>query len=499
MSEMKLTAVIDAKDQASDKIKKMGPNFKAAFAAVAAGAAAAAAAVGAFAIKSIKDFSEIGDAVEKMSARTGLSAEAVSALRVAADGAGTSIQTVEAAVKKMQLNMETAEDGTSKLGEAVTNLGLSFDDIRGMKPEDQFSAIGNAIAHIEDPATRTQAAFEAFGKAGTELIPLFDEGSFSMAEWSEEAKRLGVSFDDVSANKAAQLNDALGRMKAAMQGVTLQVGGFLAPAVTAFVNDAVVPALPALQSLMVNGFEGLSRAVAFLRDKIKELWAWLEQIGIIDSFRDAFARLEEVYRTQLLPALQQLWEALQPLMPLLEALAGVLGTLVVGALLLLINALTIVVQWLATFVQAFAEATEMFMTQAAPAISFMTDTLNAFRDGLNMTFTAINKVTEAITGLIRKFKEASSMGIGGISSKISNVFKGARASGGPVSSGGAYLVGERGPEMFVPNQNGTIIPNGGGVVVHVNVGSVSSSIDVRNMAEQVGKALMRTLKLNQQI
>jgi len=35
-----------------------------------------------------------------------------------------------------------------------------------------------------------------------------------------------------------------------------------------------------------------------------------------------------------------------------------------------------------------------------------------------------------------------------------------RASGGPVSLNRAYYVGERGPEIFVPNTNGTIVPNG---------------------------------------
>lgn len=42
---------------------------------------------------------------------------------------------------------------------------------------------------------------------------------------------------------------------------------------------------------------------------------------------------------------------------------------------------------------------------------------------------------------------------------------GARASGGPVGTGGTYLVGERGPELFTPNTSGKIIPNhelGGG-------------------------------------
>jgi hypothetical protein len=57
-------------------------------------------------------------------------------------------------------------------------------------------------------------------------------------------------------------------------------------------------------------------------------------------------------------------------------------------------------------------------------------------------------------------------------------FGGARATGGPVSPGQAYLVGERGPEPFIPNTAGTILPNsvlrgaGGG-------GALSVSINVR--------------------
>ena len=39
------------------------------------------------------------------------------------------------------------------------------------------------------------------------------------------------------------------------------------------------------------------------------------------------------------------------------------------------------------------------------------------------------------------------------------VFLGSRANGGPVSSNRPYIVGERGPELFLPNQNGQIISN----------------------------------------
>ena len=45
-----------------------------------------------------------------------------------------------------------------------------------------------------------------------------------------------------------------------------------------------------------------------------------------------------------------------------------------------------------------------------------------------------------------------------------------RASGGPVRAGSAYIVGENGPEPFIPSTNGTIIPNGGlGGTVNINI------------------------------
>lgn len=52
-------------------------------------------------------------------------------------------------------------------------------------------------------------------------------------------------------------------------------------------------------------------------------------------------------------------------------------------------------------------------------------------------------------------------GGGGPLGFLGGLFGGARAAGGPVSAGRAYLVGERGPEIVVPRAAGHVIPNGG--------------------------------------
>lgn len=56
-------------------------------------------------------------------------------------------------------------------------------------------------------------------------------------------------------------------------------------------------------------------------------------------------------------------------------------------------------------------------------------------------------------------KGAGGGGAGGIIGAIGGIF-GKRAAGGRVVPGAAYMVGENGPEPFVPDSPGSIVPNG---------------------------------------
>lgn len=66
-------------------------------------------------------------------------------------------------------------------------------------------------------------------------------------------------------------------------------------------------------------------------------------------------------------------------------------------------------------------------------------------------------------------------------------FAGARAKGGPVTAGKMYMVGERGPEPFIPNTSGTIIPNGAlaggkGTTIHQTI-NVDGGVDLATRSE----------------
>jgi hypothetical protein len=87
---------------------------------------------------------------------------------------------------------------------------------------------------------------------------------------------------------------------------------------------------------------------------------------------------------------------------------------------------------------------------------------------------------------------SGAFGAGGPTFQL-GAFGGARAAGGPVASGSTYMVGERGPELFVPRSSGTIVPNhalSGTTNVVVNVDASGSTVqgDSPN-ANQMGRVI----------
>ena len=110
---------------------------------------------------------------------------------------------------------------------------------------------------------------------------------------------------------------------------------------------------------------------------------------------------------------------------------------------------------------------------------------------------AINAIKGVISSL-SPFSAATPLGAGGgmvgkFGTLGPNFGIPQRAKGGPVMGGSPYIVGERGPELFVPGSSGTIIPNdkmGGGVSIVVNVDASGSRVEGD---EQEGQQLGRVI------
>ena len=155
--------------------------------------------------------------------------------------------------------------------------------------------------------------------------------------------------------------------------------------------------------------------------------------------------------------------------------------------------------------------------QAAAALSALAQPAQAAADAIDQAFAkagaslastlakaaadgklSLSDLASAVISAVDAFGRTSAGGslTGALASAISGVFGGARADGGPVGSGGAYLVGERGPEVFRPAGSGDVTPlaGGGGTTVNVVVQGGGAPGLLRSEA-QIASALARAVAL----
>ena len=118
-----------------------------------------------------------------------------------------------------------------------------------------------------------------------------------------------------------------------------------------------------------------------------------------------------------------------------------------------------------SFGEALKEVSEILVRQLIVGITelaiqifildkFVKPFLEGIANGTKNTTNEQNKLNRAL-GVELGLRAALSFFTGG----ASNVIPSFRADGGPVTAGRPYIVGEQGPEMFVPSASGRIVPN----------------------------------------
>jgi len=122
----------------------------------------------------------------------------------------------------------------------------------------------------------------------------------------------------------------------------------------------------------------------------------------------------------------------------------------------------------------------------------MTNVLNRIRDKIIDA-----QLDRLLSGFGDNFKKSGGIGLGGF---VGSIIGSAFANGGRPPVGKASIVGERGPELFVPKVAGTIIPNnnlGGGTtnIVNVSVDASGSAVSGNNQdAQELGNLISAAIQ-----
>lgn len=193
-------------------------------AATAGLAAAVAAVVGTAA--GLKGAFDLGGTMKDAADRIGTVAGRALVLTEAFKRAGLEAGSVESSIAKMQKNIAEAmqQPGGDKAS-FLKSLGLDATDLANMDSADAFEKIGTAIAGIQNPTLRTQAAMELFGKSGAQLLNLFrDGGAMDGAKrgLGAQAKLLTAHAEDFD-----KISDVLGSVYNKLQGFFVGLGSKL--------------------------------------------------------------------------------------------------------------------------------------------------------------------------------------------------------------------------------------------------------------------------------
>lgn len=184
-------------------------------------------------------FASMGDQLAKMSARTGLSIESLSELGYAAEQSGADLATLEGGIRKMQKFLADAAEGSSVAQQTLTRLGLSLADLGSLSPEQQLELLADRLSQVHDPAARAATAMEVFGKAGTALLPLMQDGAKGIAALRQRARELGLVIGTEDALAAEVFGDRLSDLWKVIKSGVFAIGAALSPLLHDLATSAI--------------------------------------------------------------------------------------------------------------------------------------------------------------------------------------------------------------------------------------------------------------------
>lgn len=303
MAALKLDLVIRLLDQATAPVRRLGQlvarldkPFQAVRAAAGglwrdikgialAGVAMGAALAGAL-FQSVRNFADAGDAALLASQKIGVSVPWFMRTAYAAGLAGSSTEGLNDALKFLNVSTAAAARGAKQDAQAFDQLGIAYLDAHGrMKPVDQLlPAIADKFATMPDGPTKTAIAMALFGRAGTELIPMLNEGSAGLKKWGDEAEAMGLVMSQKAAEDADAFNDSLDRLKGGIFGLSNGIVGGLLPDLTALIDRTrvmIAANKPAILAKMRQVFTQIAAALPGVIKGVSDFARFLGQIAAV--------------------------------------------------------------------------------------------------------------------------------------------------------------------------------------------------------------------------
>jgi lambda family phage tail tape measure protein len=233
-AKFQLQAATDRLGMLGSVLGKLGP------AGLIAGASIAALGVGITAL--VMPVARVGDEFFKLSQKTGVSVEALTALDYAAKLSDVSAERLSKALQKLAIAMFDSQFGGAEGSKALKALGVTLTDTAGqMRPTEQVLLdIADKFAGLPDGADKAALGIKLFGEEGIAMLPFLNQGRSGITALMEEAQRLGLVMSEDVARASEVFNDNLTRLSAIFEGVQRQIGAAVIPVLADFTEQVIL-------------------------------------------------------------------------------------------------------------------------------------------------------------------------------------------------------------------------------------------------------------------
>lgn len=173
---------------------------------------------------------EIGTELSRLSRTTGIAVGALATLKPLFGQAGLGSDAMAGALKRMERGMFNAAKA-GRTGQTVyREIGLNFEALSKLAPEEQFKSIGSAIDKLATPAAKIGASMAIFGRTGADLIGVFSQiANSDFGDISKKAK-----FLQENAALFEQTTLAIRKASGALKSVYFGAAKELAPFIISF-------------------------------------------------------------------------------------------------------------------------------------------------------------------------------------------------------------------------------------------------------------------------
>lgn len=136
------------------------------------------------------------DKINDLSSALGVSVSKLKELEFAASGANGNLDSMANMLSKLENNVQSAVEGNQKLRDSLREVGIGYDQIKNLSPDEQFKRISVALAGMTDQTKKVAIATDIFGKSAAQ---------FDFSGFSSEIDSVSGKFDDY-AERAKELD-----------------------------------------------------------------------------------------------------------------------------------------------------------------------------------------------------------------------------------------------------------------------------------------------------